>query len=104
MNAQTQEKALQIIVDFTQKMLQSARDKNWDDVFKEYDQRQSLIIEFFNGSIVMPERIVDEKINYVIGVDQQLMSLVKNGRDVILAERKTISIGKNAVAAYAKNF
>ena len=103
MNAQTQEKALQKIVIFTQNMLQSAVDENWHDVFQKYDQRQSLIIEFFNGSIIMAEKIVAENINYIMSVDQQLMSIVQKSRDAMLAERKTISVGKSAVAAYAKN-
>ena len=96
----TQE-TLNHILDVTDKMLGSASNEQWDELFSLEKQRDALIKKYFINVALKDEGLA-EAIHRVLDTDLEIQKRVRQERDRLGQELKKVSHGKNAVQSYAE--
>lgn len=88
------------ILDVTDKMLGSASNDQWDELFSLEKQRDALIKKYFIN-IVLKDEGLAEAIHLVLAKDLEIQNKVRLERDRLGQVLKKVAHGKNAVQSYA---
>jgi len=88
------------ILEVTDKMLGSASNDQWDELFLLEKQRDALIKKYFIN-IALKDEGLAEAIRQVLSKDLEIQSKVKQERDRLGQTLKKVAHGKNALQSYA---
>ncbi len=88
------------ILDVTDKMLGSASNDQWDELFSLEKQRDALIKKYFIN-ITLKDEGLAEAIRRVLDKDLEIQNKVRVERERLGQELKKVSHGKNAMQSYA---
>lgn len=88
------------ILEVTDKMLGSASNEQWDELFSLEKQRDALIKKYFIN-ITLKDEGLAEVIRRVLDKDLEIQNKVRLERDRLGQELKKVAHGKNAVLSYA---
>ncbi len=95
---------LRQLLQLTEEIVQSAREKDWDAMIEKEQQRRSLLREFFQHSIALNEvSHIEETIRQVMALDRKIISLAEAGKLEILKKMRNLSAGRHAIDAYVDN-
>jgi len=87
------------ILEVTDKMLDSASNEQWDELFSLEKQRDALIKKYF-VNIALKDEGLAGAIRQVLDKDLEIQKRVRQERDRLGQELKKVSHGKNAVQSY----
>lgn len=88
------------ILEVTDKMLGSASNDQWDELFSLEKQRDALIKKYFIN-IALKDEGLAEAIRQVLSKDLEIQVKVKQERDRLGQSLQKMTHGKNAVQSYA---
>ncbi len=88
------------ILEVTDKMLGSANNDQWDELFSLEKQRDVLIKKYF-VNIALKDEGLAEAIRQVLSKDLEIQSKVKQERERLGQSLQKMAHGKNAVQSYA---
>jgi len=95
---------LDVILAMTNKMLQLAKEQQWDSVSKLENERSHLIFSYFETTPSVEEaEHVARFIQKVLAADKELISLGSSEQQKILKHSQKVSRGKQASQAYASS-
>lgn len=86
--------------DLTEKMLQAARNSQWDDLTELESTRRNLIFQIFSPPEYNPAPTDSECLSQLQNLDQQIISLCHAGQQVLAHQIKVLQLGKRVNQAY----
>ena len=92
------------IVNMTESMLMSAKNKNWEDLVGAEAERQKHFDQFFSFPASPDEASwIKQGIERILDVDKQIIQIGEKNKQAILDQRNHLSKGRDATRAYSQS-
>lgn len=101
MKGNEQSSDIQKILSLSEKMLEKARQEDWEDVTSMETQRRDLIASVFSSPVRVGNGKLADGIRLILEKDREIVKLGAAHRDAVRGALRRINRGKNAVEAYA---
>ena len=103
-NCQYQGIGLSQVLEQSERMLEAARSKEWQRLSELEAGRRTLLVSLFEGSSKVSKEVIDEAtLVRVYRINQQVLDLVKQTRDITIGKIRGLGIGRKAIRAYGEN-
>ena len=97
------EEQLRAVIELSQLMLQTAQQKNWDDLRQLERNRQELFKSFFSQAASEAEAVwIGQGIEQILSINQKMIQIIGQEQTQLMDNMKTISNGRQAVKAYSR--
>ncbi len=92
------------LLDLTEQVLHSARQKEWETLIEKERQRRTLLEKFFQQKVSDYEAPrIEEMIRQMMTLDKKIVALAEAGKLEVLKKMRNLSAGQQAIDAYADN-
>ncbi len=93
---------LRQLLTLTEEILSDAKEKRWESMIEKERARRRLMEQFFQREADRHEaRQIEEMIRQIITLDKKIIALAEAGKLEILKKMRDLSVGQQAIDAYA---